>query len=86
MTPDLQRYVESSVAAERAGDAEAALEFHIGVPMFARSAHRVTLTQLAGLAGEMTPWMWGRWAAYQCTRADDPEDRPVTLPGPRSTT
>ncbi len=71
MTPDYQRFVDSSLAAERAGDAETALEFHSGVPMFARGAHRVQLTQLAGLAEEMTPWMWARWAVYQCTRTED---------------
>ena len=41
MTPDYQRFVDSSLAAERAGDAETALEFHSGVPMFARGAHKV---------------------------------------------
>ena len=71
MTPDYTRFVDSSFAAERAGDAETALEFHSGVPMFARGAHKVQLTQLAGLTDEMTPWMWARWAAYQCTRTED---------------
>ncbi len=61
----------SCLAAERAGDVEAALEFHRGVPMFAQGRHLSILTQLAGLAGEMTPWMWARWAAYQSTRAED---------------
>ena len=70
MTPDYDRFVESSLAAERSGDAETALEYHRGVPMFTRGAHMVVMTQLAGLAEEMTPWMWARWAAYQCTRAD----------------
>ena len=70
MTPDYHRFVESSLAAERSGDAETALEYHRGVPMFARCGHTGLLAQLAGLSGEMTPWMWARWAAYQCTRAD----------------
>ena len=70
MTPELTSFVESSLAAERAGDAGAALEFHCGVPMFARGAHKVQLTQLAGLSEEMTPWLWARWALYQCTRAE----------------
>ena len=39
--------------------------------MFTRSRHAYTLTQLAGLADEMTPWLWARWAAYQCNRAED---------------
>ena len=71
MTHEYRQFFLSSQAAERAGDAEAALEYHRGIPMFARSAHVAMLTQLAGLAGEMTPWMWARWAAYQCTRAED---------------
>ena len=71
MTSDYHHFVDSSIAAERAGDAETALEFHSGIPMFARGAHRVQLTQLAGLTDEMTPWMWARWAAYQCTRTED---------------
>jgi hypothetical protein len=73
MTPDYHAFVKSSNAAERAGDAATALEYHQGIPMFRRSAHRVILEQLAGLADEMTPWLWARWAAYQCTRAEDPD-------------
>ena len=38
--------------------------------MFARGAHRIILAQLADLSEEMTPWLWTRWAAYQCTRAE----------------
>lgn len=72
MTHEYRQFFLSSQAAERAGDAEAALEYHRGIPMFARSGHVAMLTQLAGLAAEMTPWMWARWAAYQCTRAEDP--------------
>jgi len=71
MTRDYHAFVESSLAAERAGDAASALEYHQGVPMFRRSRHRVVLEQLVGLAEEMTPWLWARWAAYQCTRAED---------------
>src|SRR6476659_449768 len=70
MTREYAAFVDSATAAERAGDAETALEYHQGVPMFARSAHRSVLAQLAGLTDEMTPWMWARWAAYQCTRAE----------------
>ena len=47
------------------------MEYNLGVPMFSRSRHTYTLTQLAGLADEMTPWLWARWAAYQCNRAED---------------
>jgi len=66
MTREHLAFVESSNAAERAGDAATALEYHQGIPMFARSAHRALLVQLAGLSEEMTPWLWSRWAAYQC--------------------
>jgi hypothetical protein len=75
MTRDHLAFMDSSNAAERAGDAATALEYHQGIPMFRRSAHRVTLEQLADLAHEMTPWLWARWAAYQCTRAEDPGKR-----------
>jgi hypothetical protein len=71
MTAEHRAFVESFVTAERAGDAATALEYHRGLPMFARSTHRQLLTQLADLSGEMTPWLWARWAAYQCTRADE---------------
>lgn len=71
MTPEYLAFVDSSLAAERVGDAETALEYYRGVPMFTRSPHAANLAQLAGLAGEMTPWLWARWAAYQCTRAED---------------
>ena len=73
MTREYEAFFKSAAAAERAGDAEAALEYHQGVPMFRRSAHRVVLAQLADLADEMTPWLWARWAAYQCTRVEDPD-------------
>lgn len=72
MTPEYLAFVDSATAAERAGDAETALEYHQGVPMYRRGAHRVLLAQLTDLAGEMTPWLWARWAAYQCTRVEDP--------------
>lgn len=72
MTREYEAFFASSMAAERTGDAETALEYHRGIPMFTRSAHVVLLTQLAGLSEEMTPWLWARWAAYQCTRVEDP--------------
>lgn len=71
MTREYDAFVASALAAERAGDAETALEYHQGVPMFRRSAHRVVLAQLVDLSAEMTPWLWARWAAYQCTRVED---------------
>lgn len=72
MTREYHAFVKSSLAAERDGDAATALEYHQGVPLFARSTHRTLLAQLAALADEMTPWLWARWAAYQCTRVEDP--------------
>lgn len=72
MTPEYHSFFESSLLAERSGDAATALEYHRGIPLFARSQHVSVLTQLASLADEMTPWLWARWAAYQCTRAEDP--------------
>jgi hypothetical protein len=71
MTREYYAFVDSSLAAERVGDAETALEYYRGIPMFTRSPHVANLAQLAGLAGEMTPWLWARWAAYQCTRAEE---------------
>ena len=71
MTAEHAQLARRSEAAERAGNAATAVELHSQVPMFRRSAHRVVLEQLASLSGEMTPWMWARWAAYQCTRAED---------------
>lgn len=71
MTPEYLAFADSAMTAERAGDLETALEYHRGVPMFARSSHRMLLTQLVDLAGEMTPWLWARWAAYLTTRAED---------------
>ena len=65
MTREYVSFMESSLAAERVGDAATALEYHRGIPMFRRSRHTYTLSQLAGLAEEMTPWLWARWAAYQ---------------------
>ena len=72
MTAEYHSFFESSMSAERCGDAATALEYHRGIPMFTRGQHVGILTQLASLADEMTPWLWARWAAYQCTRAEDP--------------
>ncbi|WP_125038348.1 hypothetical protein [Nocardioides sp. LS1] len=71
MTRDYLAFAESARAAECTGDAATALEYHQGVPMFVRGAHRIQLAQLADLAEEMTPWLWARWAAYQCTRYEE---------------
>ena len=72
MTAEYHSLYDRSWEAERAGDAAAALAFHRRIPMFRRSAHVVILNQLVELADQMTPWLWARWAAYQCTRAEDP--------------
>jgi hypothetical protein len=71
MTPELQDFVDRFMAAEQAGDAAEALDYHSGIPMFTRSRHRMMLQQLTSLATDMTPWLWARWAAYQCTRCEE---------------
>ena len=71
MTREYESFLESSLAAERVGDAATALEYHRGIPMFVKGRHVHVLNVLANLADEMTPWMWARWAAYQCGRTED---------------
>jgi hypothetical protein len=70
MTPEYHAYVERSLAAERAGDADAALEWHQSVPMFRKGRHRALLASLARL-GDPPAWVWARWIAYQATRCED---------------
>ena len=53
MTHEYRQFLLSSQAAERAGDAAAALEYHKGIPMFTRSGHVALMNQLAGLAEEL---------------------------------
>ncbi len=72
MTPDLQQFNDRAMAAERVGDAEEALEYHLGIPMFRRSRHRAMLEQLVAVTGELTPWVWARWIVYQSFRSEDP--------------
>jgi hypothetical protein len=72
MTVEYKSFLDSSFAAERSGDAATALEYHLGIPMFTRGRHIHILEVMASLADEMTPWLWARWAAYQCNRAEDP--------------
>jgi hypothetical protein len=72
MTREYEAFLESSLAAERCGDAATALEYHRGIPMFTRGRHVHILNVMATLADDMTPWMWARWAAYQCNRMEDP--------------
>jgi hypothetical protein len=71
MTPALYACVERSLAAERAGDADAALEWHQSVPMFRGSRHRALLARLAWLGDELPAWVWARWIVYQATRCED---------------
>lgn len=71
MTPDLIDCVDRQLAAERAGDAAAALEWHQSVPMFRKGRHRSILARLADLGEELPEWVWARWIAYQAIRCED---------------
>jgi len=73
MTSDLLTCVERSYAAERAGDAAEALEWHLAVPMFQRGRHRAVLDRLVRLGDDLPPWVWARWIVYQATRCEDSE-------------
>jgi hypothetical protein len=79
MTRELWQLHERATAAERVGDAEEALEYHRGIPMFQRSRHRALLEQLVAASGELTPWAWARWIVYQALRAEDPGTRTSRL-------
>lgn len=71
MTPELYDCVERSLAAERAGDADAALEWHQSVPMFRKGRHRALLARLAWLGDDLPEWVWARWIVYQAIRCED---------------
>lgn len=71
MTPDLLACVERQLAAERAGDVAAALEWHQSVPMFRKGRHRSVMTRLADLGDDLPEWVWARWIAYQAMRCED---------------
>lgn len=79
MTPDLFACVERAFAAERAGDAATALEWHQAVPMFRRGRHRGLLDRLSRLDGDLPPWVWARWIVYQSLRCEDPGSRTARL-------
>lgn len=81
MTSDLLACVERSTAAERAGDAHEALEWHQAVPMFRRGRHRAVLQRLAALGDDLPPWVWARWAVYQATRCEAPDSATGDLHG-----
>jgi hypothetical protein len=70
MTPDLEACVDRCAAAERAGDAAAALEWHLAVPMFGRGRHRSVLERLVDLGGDLPAWVRARWLAYQALRCE----------------
>ncbi|SFC03825.1 hypothetical protein SAMN04487968_103161 [Nocardioides terrae] len=71
MTPELYACVERSLAAERAGDVAAALEWHQAVPMFRKGRNRWLLDQLVQLGDDLPDWVWARWIAYQTARCED---------------
>lgn len=71
MTPELHGYVEQALAAERAGDAMAALEWHQSVPMFMKGRHRDLMARLADLGDDLPDWVWARWIVYQAIRCED---------------
>lgn len=71
MTPELFACVERALAAERAGDVAAALEWHQSVPMFRKGRHRALMEQLAGIGDDLPDWVWARWMAYQSLRCED---------------
>lgn len=75
MTPDLMACVEHTAAAERAGSAAEALEWHRAVPMYQRGRHCAVLTRLAQLGDDLPPWVWARWLVYQSIRCEDPGSR-----------
>src|SRR4051794_29107423 len=79
MTPELSSFYDRSAAAERVGDAEEALAYHSGIPMFRRSRHRGILEQLIAAKDELTPWIIARWIVYQALRCEDPGSRTGTL-------
>lgn len=72
LTSDHLRSLDRSIAAERAGDAAAALEAHREIPLFDRGRHRAVLERLAGLGDRLPPWVYVRWMIYQATRCEDP--------------
>jgi hypothetical protein len=75
MTPELNSFYDRAAAAERVGDAEEALAYHSGIPMFRRSRHRGILEQLIAAKDELTPWVYARWIVYQAIRCEDPGSR-----------
>lgn len=75
LTPELTAFLDRTMAAERCGDLEEALEYYSGVPMLRRGRHRSVLEQLVAAQDELTPWVWARWIAYQALRCEDRDRR-----------
>ena len=73
MTDDLLACVDRSHAAERCGDAAAALEWHQAVPMFLQGRHRILLQRLVDVGDPLPPWVAVRWIAYQAQRCEEPD-------------
>lgn len=71
MTPDLYACVDRCHAAERAGDLDAALEWHLSVPMFQRGRHKLMLEGLVDLGDPLPEWVWARLLAYLAMRCED---------------
>lgn len=77
MTPELYACVDRALAAERAGDASVAVEWHQCVPMFRRSRHRELTDRLAALGDPLPEWVWARWIVYQSIRCEDGDTGPL---------
>ena len=79
MTPDLMACAEHATAAERAGSAAEALEWHRAVPMYQRGRHCAVLTRLAQLGDDLPPWVRARWLVYQSLRCEDPGSKTARM-------
>lgn len=71
MTPELYDCVDRGLAAERAGDLAAALEWHLAVPMFRRGRHQLMLRGLVDLGDALPEWVWARLLGYLAVRCED---------------
>jgi len=71
MTPEYLDHVDRALAAERAGDATAAFEWHESVPMFRKGRHRSLMERLTRLGDDPPAWVWARWTVYQALRCED---------------
>lgn len=71
MTPELHACVDRALAAERAGDIIAALEWHQSVPMFRKGRHRAILAGLVDLGDDLPEWVWARLIAYLAARCEE---------------